>query len=451
MEIKLPSLGEGSGNGTVVNILVKEGDTVEKDQTLMEIESDKAVAGMPSPEAGTIQSIRVSENDEVSEGDVLAILEEGETSDSDKEGGKTRAGRNGDGGDDGDGTDEDDEDRQESQRKDDDGEVKPAKSVTEGDEPDSEPAPKSDGKGRSPAAPSIRRMARDLGIDLDRIAGSGRGGRIEIADLRAYVAQLEKRAEAAGGPAERARGPALPEMPDPAAYGEVETESLKGIRKTIAQRLSSTWPNIPQVTQFGEADLKNLLELKNQHEAAFEKKDARLTLTAILVALLPGLLERYPRFNASLNMEKGQVSLKKDHHIGLAVDTEQGLLVPVLRDAGKQSLLEIAQAIAQLAESARSGRLDKEAMEGGTFTLSNQGGLGGGAFTPIVRYPEVAILGTGRATERPVRDGDSIAWHPVLPLALSYDHRLIDGGDAARFMADLVKALEDPDSSLFKA
>lgn len=442
MEVKLPSLGESASTGTVVKILVKEGDSVEKDQALMEIESDKAVAELPAPEAGTVDSILASENDEVSEGDVLAILSEGEAGEAKEEKAETK-------------DQEQDQDQEREDRENDGNEAgadtgrdeaagEPRKAETE---PDQEPEAK---RGqRAPAAPSIRRMAAELGIDLDRVGGSGRGGRIEIEDLRAYIAQLEKRVER-GAKEDQKEATDLPEMPDAADYGEVETESLAGIRRTIARRLARTWPNVPQVTQFGEADLSELMRLKEEHGDAFEQEDAKLTLTAILVAMLPKLLAEYPYFNASLDLENETVIVKKYHHIGLAVDTGKGLVVPVLRDVGEKHLLEIARGIAELAESARAGKLDRKAMEGGSFTLSNQGGLGGGAFTPLVRYPESAILGVGRAAERLVKVEDSIEAHPFLPLALSYDHRLIDGADAARFMADLVEALENPDASLFE-
>lgn len=432
MEVKLPSLGEGASTGTVVNILVKEGDKVEKDQALMEIESDKAVAELPAPEAGTVDSIRVSKDDEVSEGDVCAILSENEDEAEEK---KTKD------------KDKKKEDKKEAEKEESsEDEAEEAKDSESEPEPEEEPEEK---RGqRAPAAPSIRRMAAELGIDLDRVGGSGRGGRIEVEDLRAYIAQLEKRAERGTGQ-DRKQTYDLPEMPDASDYGEVDEEPLKGVRKTIARRLARTWPNLPQVTQFGEADISQLMRLKEKHEDAFEKENAKLTLTAILVAMLPKLLAKYAHFNASLDLENETVIVKKYHHIGLAVDTDKGLLVPVLRDAGEKNLLEIAKDIAELAESAREGELDREAMEGGSFTLSNQGGLGGGAFNPLVRYPESAILGVGRAAERLVKADDSIEAHPFLPLALSYDHRLIDGADAARFMADLIEALGNPDESLF--
>lgn len=447
MEVKMPSLGEGAATATVVNILVQEGDSVEKDQALMEIKSDKAVAELPAPEAGTVDSIRVSKDDEVSEGDVLVILSEGEDGDEagekDEKAETKEKTREDDGKENGD----PDQDKAGKAKK---PEAEPeAEPEPEPEEPEPEEEPEEKRGQRAPAAPSIRRMAAELGIDLDRVGGSGRGGRIKVEDLRAYIAQLEKRAERGAGE-DRERTRELPEMPDASDYGEVEEESLTGIRKTIARRLSRTWPNVPQVTQFGEADISQLMALKEEHEKAFEKKDAKLTLTAILVAMLPERLAEYPHFNASLDLENERVIVKKYHHIGLAVDTDKGLVVPVLRDAGEKSLLAIAQDIAELVESARNGKLGKEVMEGGSFTLSNQGGLGGGAFTPLVRYPESAILGVGRAMERSVKAGDSVEAHPFLPLALSYDHRLIDGADAARFMADLVEALENPDESLFE-
>jgi pyruvate dehydrogenase E2 component (dihydrolipoamide acetyltransferase) len=290
------------------------------------------------------------------------------------------------------------------------------------------------------ASPTVRRVARDLGIDLSQVRGSEAGGRIGMADLRAYVQQLQQLAVGA-----RHASP-LPEpapKTDFAQWGPVVHKPLSALRQTIARRMSESWNAVPRVTQFDEADITVLNELRKKLAPAYEAKGARLTLTGFALKAVAGLLRKHPQFNASLDESAGQIVWKEYVHIGIAVDTEHGLMVPVIRDVDKKSLLELSKELELLAAKARDRKLTADEMKGGSFTISNQGGIGGGAFTPIVNKPEIAILGLGRGALKPVvRDGQIVP-RLMLPLALSYDHRAIDGGSAARFIVDLVAAFEN--------
>jgi pyruvate dehydrogenase E2 component (dihydrolipoamide acetyltransferase) len=288
-------------------------------------------------------------------------------------------------------------------------------------------------------------LARQLGINLSKIPASGRGGRISFEDLREYIGHLQEQAEDRDEPAETQAQPAEIELPDYSRFGEIERQDLSAMRKAISANLRESWRVIPHVTQFDEADVTDLMVATEELAGAYEEKGARLTLTGVLIrALVPVLREPEHRlFNASLDAEAGEIVHKKFLHLGIAVDTEEGLLVPVLRDADQKSPLEIARALRELAEKARGGKLSAEDTAGGSFTISNQGGIGGGHFTPIVNAPESAILGVGRAAERVVmKDGRAVS-RMFLPLSVSYDHRLIDGAAAARFVTRLVEALQD--------
>jgi pyruvate dehydrogenase E2 component (dihydrolipoamide acetyltransferase) len=404
MDIRLPSLGEGADSGVVVNLLVKEGDTIQKDQPILELETEKAVGSIPSPAAGAVQQIRVKVGDKISVGQVILTLVGGVAA-------AVPA-------------------------------APPAVPVT--------PKPSAPAAGTAattpphipglplPASPTIRKLARDLGIDLSRVRGTDAGGRITMDDLRAYIQQLQQAAAApAVAPAK------LPvESVDFAQWGPVVHKPVTPLRQTIARRMSESWSAVPRVTQFDEADITALNELRKKHAAAYEAKGARLTLTGFALKAVAATLRKHPIFNASLNEANGEIVMKEYIHIGIAVDTEHGLIVPVIRNVDKKSLLELSRELETLATKARERKVTAEELKGGSFTISNQGGIGSGHFTPIVNKPEVAILGMGRGALKPVvRDGQIVP-RLLLPLALSYDHRVIDGGNAARFMVDLVKALE---------
>ncbi len=429
MDVRLPRLGEGADSGTVASIFVKPGDRVQKDQPVLELESEKAVATIPSPSPGTVAALHVKEGDQIRVGQLILVLAE-ETALP--------------------------------------GAAAPVIDASVGDEevdqpPQAQPlvGPLTDtGAGPAiqedfaapqggvpPASPSLRKMARELGIDLRRVRGSERGGRIVLADVRRYIERLQH-ASFAPGPAGGGAPPAAPPVPsrpavDFAAWGEVERRKLTTLRATIGSRMVSAWTTVPHITQFDEADITDLLTLRKKYAAQYEKENAHLTLTAFALRALVPVLKKYPVFASSIDEAASEIVYKHYLHIGIAVDTEQGLIVPVIRDVDRKSLLELARELQQLAERTRQRKVALEEMQGGSFTISNQGGIGSGHFTPVVNKPEVAILGMGRGAIRAVVRGKAIEQRTMLPLSLSYDHRIIDGADAARFMVDLVQEFEN--------
>ena len=444
MDVKLPHLGDGADSGTVVGILVKSGASVKKGQNIIELETGKAVAPIPAPADGKVSRIAVKEGDKLGVGGLILVLE---TAESGASAASTSA------------------------------EPAAANSFASAPKP-STPAPRKAAGVESVSAPEaqpdqfpqrtedesefveaivnenpaagpyVRRVARDLGLDLRVISGSGKSGQIIIGDLKAYVAQLHalasrpRVAPVIAAPASGSR----PEPPvaciDFSQWGPIQRKALTPLRKTIAARMVESATTLPAVTQFDEADITSLHELRGRQAAEFEAKGVRLTMTSYFVKAVASVLRKHPILNASLDMGVGEVVYKDYVHIGLAVDTESGLLVPVIRDADKKDLLTLSREIQELAQKARERKLSLAEMQGGTFTISNQGGIGGGHFTPIINKPEVAILGLGRSLHKPVvRDGQIVS-RLVMPLALTYDHRLIDGGAAARFTVDLVKAFE---------
>jgi pyruvate dehydrogenase E2 component (dihydrolipoamide acetyltransferase) len=417
MDVKLPNLGEGADSGTVVNLFVKEGDRIEKDQPIVELENEKAVATIPSTAAGTISKVFVKNGDKVTVGQRLISISDGAEAPAAAPSAKpakaepaTRA-------------------------------AAPAPASVQAPSAMDEPVASN---GPVAAAPSIRRMADDLGIDLTRVRGSERGGRIVLADVRAYVQRLIQSA------AQPTTAPAVGAAPKPAAesidfskWGAIERKPMSSLRKVISRRMLESWNNVPHVTQFDEADLTTILELRKKNLAAYEKKGARLTVTGFVLKAVASALKKHPIFNASIDEATDEVVFKQYCHIGIAVDTEAGLIVPVIRDVDKKSLLELSKELEELAKKARDRKVSADDLKGGTFTISNQGGIGGAHFTPIVNRPEVAILGLGKGVVKPVVREKKIETRTMLPIALSYDHRLIDGGTAARFTVDLVNTLEN--------
>lgn len=418
MDVRLPRLGEGADSGTVAGIFVKAGDHVQKDQPVLELESEKAVASIPSPASGTVTVLHVKEGDQVRVGQLILVLAE----EAGSSGVSVAAADAPVGG---------KEERPVA------GEVREAGREVEVAVGDYAAA----SGAVPPASPSLRKMARELGIDLRRVGGSERGGRIVLADVRRYIERLQ---QAAGG---SRPGPAAPVSAGPVVdfskWGEVERRKLTTLRATIAGRMVSAWTSIPHITQFDEADITALLALRKKYAARYEKENGHLTLTALALRAVVPVLKKYPVFASSIDEAASELVVKRYVHIGVAVDTEQGLIVPVIRDVDRKSLLALAQELRQLAERARQRKVSLEEMQGGSFTISNQGGIGSGHFTPIVNKPEVAILGMGRGVLRPVVRGKSIEQRTMLPLSLSYDHRIIDGADAARFMVDLVQEFEN--------
>lgn len=419
MDVKLPNLGEGADTGTVVNLLVKAGDTVTAGQGLLELESEKAVATIPAPEAGVVGQVFVKVGDKVSVGQrLLALDEAGSAAPAPAAASPAPAA--------------------------------PAKRAPlAAAAPAAAEAPIADLPPPQPgveptASPSIRRMARELGIDLTQVRASERGGRIVIADVRAYIAHLQRLAAA---PKAAPAAPAAAEKPaaervDFSKWGEISKKPMSMLRKVIARRMTENWNAIPHVTQFDEADITALLELRKKFAPAYEAKGTRLTLTSFALKAVAATLKKHPIFNSSLDEVAEEIVLKEYVHLGLAVDTDAGLIVPVIRDADKQSLLELSKDIEELAKKARDRKVSGDELKGGTFTISNQGGIGGAHFTPIVNKPEVAILGLGKGALKAVVREKQIVQRMMLPLAISYDHRVIDGGAAARFTVDLLAAIE---------
>lgn len=419
MDLKLPNLGEGADSGVVVNVFVKEGDPVAKDQAVIELENEKAVASIPATAAGVVSRVYVKAGDKLSVGQrILSLGEGGESATAAPAPAAKRV------------------------------EPKAGAEIPAEESADKEPVAETDAEPSSPlaapvAAPSVRKIARELGIDLSRIRGSEAGGRIVLGDIRAYVQRLQKASEkpkvaAAGAPAKPAA-----EQIDFSKWGPVTKKPLTSLRQVIARRMLENWNAIPHVTQFDEADFTRLNELRKKFAAVYEQKGAKLTLTPLVLKALVETLKKHPLFNSSLDEVANEVVLKEYFHIGIAVDTEQGLIVPVLRDVDKKSVLDLAKELEQLAQKARDRKVTADELKGGTFTISNQGAIGGAHFTPIINKPEVAILGLGRGAMKPVARDGKVEIRMMTPLGLSYDHRVIDGGTAARFIVDLVTALQE--------
>jgi pyruvate dehydrogenase E2 component (dihydrolipoamide acetyltransferase) len=416
MQIKLPPLGEGANSGTVAGIFVKVGDRIKKDQPLLELESEKAVASIPSPASGVIEEILVNEGDEISVGHVIARL-------SGPEGEEPTPGP--------------------AQMEKRGISVGPGGELIRGLQAKSPVSPPVPPPGfPPPAAPSVRKMARELGIDLRSVRGSLRGGRIALEDLRAYIAGLQRGAIVPEPRVGRGAVPPGAEPVDFSRWGPVTRKKLSTLRMAIGRKMVESWTTIPHVTQFADADVTDLENLRKKHAPSYEQKGTRLTLTPFLVKALVDILRAHPEFNGSLDPATGEFVCKEYYHFGIAVDTEQGLIVPVIRDVDRKNLLDLALELQQLAERTRARKLSLEELQGGTFTISNQGGIGGGHFTPIINPPEVAILGVGRGVGRPVFMGDKAVRRIMLPLALSYDHRVIDGARAARFVVELQERLQ---------
>ncbi|OGW84780.1 MAG: hypothetical protein A3C35_03430 [Omnitrophica bacterium RIFCSPHIGHO2_02_FULL_46_11] len=406
MQIKIPFLAEGVHSGTVVSILVKEGDHVKKEQTVLELETNKATAPIPSPASGTITKILVKEGVEISVGQaIMSLSEEGAAKEPAKGVGSKPA------------------------------QEKEAPTITEAGDASEEYTYESKSGALPPASPSVRKMALELGIDLTKIRGTERGGRITVKDLKAYVQRLK-----AGSP-QKSEKPA-PVSIDFSKWGPVNRKPVSSTRRTIGQKMYESWTTIPHVTQFDEADITALLELRKKYAPSYEKKGARLTVTGILLKVAVQALKKFPIFNSSLDESKNELVCKHYYHLGVAVDTEQGLLVPILKDADKKSLLDLSIELAQLSEKARQRKISLEDVQGGTFTISNLGSIGGGHFTPIVNKPEVAILGVGRGIVKPIVKDGKIQTRTMLSLGLSYDHRVVDGADGARFIHEMVQGLE---------
>jgi pyruvate dehydrogenase E2 component (dihydrolipoamide acetyltransferase) len=422
MDVKLPKLGEGADSGVVVGIFVNVGDAVAKDQPILELENEKAVASIPSTAAGVVEKIHVKAGDRVSIGQRLITLAGGASAPAAALAPKPAAKK---------------------------AAAKPAAPEPEEVEEATEEVAEESAEENPPhvaapvASPSLRRMARELGIDLNKVRGSEAGGRIVTRDVRAYLAKLAKAAaKPAPAPAGAPAKPAAQQV-DFSQWGPILKKPVSSLRKVIARRMSESWSAVPRVTQFDDIDFTKLGELRKKYAAAYESKGVKLTLTPFVLKAVAATLKQHPIFNSSLDEVANEIIIKEYIHLGIAVDTDQGLMVPVIRDVDKKSMLDLAKELESLAAKARDRKISADEMKGGTFTISNQGAIGGAHFTPIINLPEVAILGLGRGAMKPVVRAGKVEVCLMTPIAVSYDHRVIDGGSAARFTVDLVKAFEN--------
>jgi pyruvate dehydrogenase E2 component (dihydrolipoamide acetyltransferase) len=419
-DVTLPELGENIEAGIVTSVLVSPGEAIDVDQSIIEVETDKAVAEVPSPFAGTVKTVEVAEGADISIGAVILTLETtGVASVASSAPAPVE--------------------RKEA-----------STPATKTPEPVAEkPAtmvsdPVSPGK-TVPAAPSVRRVAREIGVDVAEVKGTGAHGRITLEDVKAHSKRLHEKRTAAPV---AATGTVAKPLPDFAKWGTVERESMSNVRRKTAEHLSYSWNAIPHVFQFSEADVTDLEAWRKKMGPLVERAGAKLTITAVLLKIVAEAMKHFPQFNASVDTASNEIVLKKYTNIGIAVDTDRGLLVPVIRDVDQKSITDLSVELTEISKKARDKKLTLDDMQGGNFTISNLGGIGGTNFTPVVNWPEVAIMGVSRSSMKPVYIDGEFKPRLVLPLTLSYDHRVIDGADGARYMRWITGALEDPLSML---
>ncbi len=471
MKIELPFLAEGVEEGDVVAVLVKEGDQVKENDTLIELETDKATVPVPSPSGGKVGKILVNAGDRVKVGQAIVEIEESASAEKAEAQPEEKA------------PEQQPTKEKAKEEKPATAEAPPEKSAeaaktatqkasteqaeksetkvvsepkpTETQESAAEEAPTAaapkpqappakeatkepTGAGAggpdTPAPPSVRRLARELGVDLRLVKGSEAGGRITQEDVKAFVRERSRSLGEVG------------EKPAPVfttLYGNERREPLPSIRRKIAANMAQAWSTIPHVHQLGEADITDLISLQKRYNPKFKERGASLTVTSLIIKAVVHALKMYPQFNATIDLTNGEVVYKEYYNMGVAVDTEAGLIVPVIHQVDKKDLFQIAHELADLAERTRQRQIKLEELRGATFTISNLGGIGGGAFMPIINAPEVAILGVGRGKQAPVYTNGT--WEPrmMLPICVGYDHRLIDGADGARFTNEIIKVLED--------
>ena len=404
VQFALPDLGENIESGDVIRILVAIGDRLAEDQTVIELETDKAFIEVPSAIDGVVTEILIQPGDTIAVGQPILAVEvtAAEAPVAEAE------------------------------------EAAPAPIAQEREDApvaeEASPAPAPDAP--VPAAPSTRRLAREIGVDIAQVQGTGPGGRILIDDVKAHSKKLHT--TRAGAPAEAAP------LPDFSQWGAVEHQPMTKVREITAERLAQAWATIPQVTQFDKADITRLEKWRAEYGKKAEAAGGKLTPTAILIKVLGIALKVFPQFNASIDMAQRLVVYKRYFHIGIAVDTPHGLLVPVVRDVDQKNIIELAVELSELARKTRERKIGPADMQGGSMTISNVGTMGGTAFTPIVNPPEAAILGVARSQVEPAYIDSQLQPRTFLPLSLSYDHRLIDGADGARFLRWVCTALEDP-------
>ncbi len=427
VEFKLPALAENVDKVTVTKLLVSIGDAVRKDQPVMEIETDKASTEVPSAVAGTVTEIRAREGQPMRVGDVVMVLSGNGVQQAEAPAPAAPAPV-----------------QQEAPK----AQPAPAPVAPAPRAAAAQPAPSvQSGASPVPASPSVRRLAREIGIDVSQVAGSGPGGRVTIEDVKSYSRQ----ARGDERPAARQSAPvaaSAPAAPEATAHGEVERVPMNSVRRRTSENMTHAWTTIPHVTQFDKADITDVEKFRLSYGKRVEAAGGKLTVTAILVKLLATALKKFPQVNSSIDVLAQEITYKKYYNIGVAVDTDRGLIVPVVRNVDTKSVTEIAIELQEMAARAREKKNRLEEMQGATFTISNLGGIGGTSFTPIVNPPEVAILGVSRGRIEPVYIDGAFQPRTMLPLSLSYDHRVVDGADAARFVRWLCDTLEQPLSLL---
>lgn len=425
-EFKLPELGENVYEGTVVRLLVKAGDTVAKEQAVLEIETGKATLELPAPVAGTVLSIAVKEGDKAKVGQTVMTFEAADAAapaaaPAPKQEAKAAA------------------------------PVPAPAPAAPQPEPAPAPAPAkpkpaapaqpivvAQAAGTVPASPSTRQFAREVGIDVTQVPGTGPGGRVSVEDVKAF-------ARAANAGLVRGAGkPAVPPLPDFARWGETEREPMNNVRVATSDHMSLAWSTIPHVTIHDSADITELEKLRVQYKTKADALGVKLTLTAFIIRVVASALRQHAKINASVDTPNREIVYKKFVNVGVAVDTDRGLVVPVIRDADRKNVLQIAQELNRIAERAKARKISPDEMQGGTFTLTNIGPIGGKYFTPIVNWPEVAILGLGRGSIEAVSLNGFFHPRQMLPLSLSFDHRIVDGADGARFLKWIVDAIQSP-------
>lgn len=438
-EFKLPELGENVHQGDLVRLMVSPGTRISAGQPVMELETDKAVVEVPSSMTGVVNDVLVKQGEKIKVGQVIFTLQPGAISSGDHQ--PARA----------------DDSHEEGVR-----EAFQAAIQSEGrteeqalppEQPRSAPVTtfsmplnleRSAGveqRGPVPAAPHVRRLARELGVDIHNVPGNGPGGRISEDDVKLFAKSVIVNAASGSANATHTRQPKLPDF---SKWGKIERVSMRGVRRKTAEHMWEAWSSIPHVTQNDKADITELEQLRARFGPKAAEAGGKMTVTAIALKVCASALKIFPQFNASIDMECEEIVYKQFINIGVAVDTDRGLLVPVIREVDKKNIVELAAELTQLSKKARDKKLTPADMEGGTFTITNLGGIGGTGFSPIVNYPEVAILGLSRSSMEPVWLNGKFEPRQVLPVSLSYDHRLIDGADAARFLRWIAEAFEQP-------
>ena len=444
-EFKLPELGENISEGDLVRLMIAPGSKVAEGQPVMELETDKAVVEVPSSVSGVVKDVKVKEGEKIKVGQVIFTLEGAAALQSEPPRPRTAPVEHVSG--------------QHGARLAFQAAIRAEGKTEEQALPPDQPQPAppafsmpvqlgkvagTEQRGPVPAAPHVRRLARELGVDIYEVKGTGPGGRISDDDVKAHAKTLLAAAASAMHAPPVAGHFTAPTLPDFAKWGKIERVSIRGVRRKTAEHLAESWSTIPHVTQHDRADITELEQLRSRFAPKAEEAGGKMTITAIALKVCAAALKVFPQFNASIDMEKEEIIYKQYIHIGVAVDTDRGLLVPVIRDVDKKNIVELAVELSQLSKKAREKKLTPAEMEGGTFTITNLGGIGGIGFSPIVNHPEVAILGLSRSRTEPEWISGKFEPRLILPLSLSYDHRLIDGADAARFLRWVAEAFEQP-------